>query len=294
MNKDNLKYNSADIKKYRQQIIKEINADAGLMEELKSRNVSPLLIEANASFIYEYLEAKRSVALCQSVGKCLQENHYHALNLVVNGKFITTEIAVCPLYVKEQALLSRFVVKDVPFTALKQSFKDLVERSSFNAFRSEMLRLIKGERESVFVTSPHNIGVLEESAIFLMQALIDHESVHVGVLNLPRFVAEFSSDIYNNKSEIENRLNFLSTIDYLVIDELGNEETNNLIRDTILFPLINNRVKSNKKTVFLSELTLSELRMLYMPNSQSIRGQQIINLIKNSIKREITVSGTSL
>ena len=67
MNKDNLKYNSADIK-YRQQIIKEINADAGLME-LKSRNVSPLLIEANASFIYEYLEAKRSVALCQSVGK---------------------------------------------------------------------------------------------------------------------------------------------------------------------------------------------------------------------------------
>ncbi len=294
MNKDKLNYSEADIEAFRRQIIKEIFADSRLMSELKSLNVSKLMIEDNASFIYDYLEAEHSVALCQAAGKCIQENHYHALNLIVSGKFITTEISVCPLFVKDQALLSRFVIKDLPLSALNLRFKDLVERTSFNAFRSEMLRLIKGERQSVFVTAPHNIGLVEESAIFLMQALIENENVVAGVVNLPRFIGEFASDIFNNKLALESRLSYLSEIDYLVIDELGNEESNNLIRETILFPLINNRIKANKKTVFLSELTLQQLTVLYMPNQQSIRGQQIINLIKNTIKREIVVSGTTL
>lgn len=294
MEKDKLKFSETDIKEYRQQLIKEIYADKELMSELNNLNVSSRMIEDNASFVYEYLEAKKSVSACAKAGLCLQENHFHNLKLNVDGKFITTEIAACPLFAKEQALISRFVIRDFPSSALKLRFKDLVERKSFNAFRAEMFRLIKDERQSVFVTSPHNLGVLEESVIFIMQALMDNETVRAGVINLPRLVSEFATDIYDKKMEIDNRLNYLREIDYLVIDELGNEETNNLIRDVIIFPLINSRIKDNKKTVFLSELSLEELTRLYMPNRQNVRGQQIINLIKNSIKREISVEGTVL
>lgn len=271
-----------------------IKADKSVMKLLNEAGVSDNVIKQNVSFIYDYLDAKVSIKECLKQGECIYENHYHDAELVIKDDFISTIPVVCPVYFKMQQLQSRFIFKDYPADSEKLDVGYLPVRRSFNAFRTEMLFLIEGKREMVYVSAPRNAGVLEEGVAFLMQVLRNDEKCTVGVLDFPKFIRDFPSDIYKNKDIINEYIDKLLTIDYLLIHGIGNEETNALIRETIVFPLIKGRADLRKPTIYLSELSIDELGRLYDPRRQDVRVKQIVSLISNTIDREVFITATKI
>lgn len=285
---------SNDLAKVREEMFAEIKSDKALMKLLRDAHINDDVIRRNLSFIYDYLDAKRSVALCTLHGHCVNENQYHDALLVIDGEMISTVPAICPVYFQKQQLMSRFVVKDYPSKSEDIKIGYLPVRRAFNAFRTEMAFFIEGQRAMVYISAPANIGVLEEATAFLMQALHNDAKCTVGVLDFPKFIREFPSDIYKNKDVINEHIEKLLTIDYLLIHGLGNEETNTLIRETIVFPLFKGRADAKKRTAILSELSIDELSRLYDSRKLDMRVKQIITLIKNSIEREVFISATAI
>ncbi len=278
----------------KQDLLAEMNANKTFMHDLHALGITDDILNNNVSFVYDYFKAKESVAKCVAAGKCLDDNYYHDLTIEVRGDFITTTPTVCPVYLQNQTLMSRFLFKDYPAGSLDINIGYLPVRQAFNAFRTELTLLIEGMRDMVFVTAKRNLGLLAEASAYLMQALRNNNEVTVGVIDFPRIVRELSHDIFNNKLVIEQYIDKLASVDYLVIDGIGNEETNSAIRDTIIFPLIQTRATLKRPTVFLSELTLDELSRLYDRSKNDVRVKQIINLIHDHIKREIIVTATSV
>ena len=285
---------SKDLAKVRAEMFAEIKNNQAVMKLLRDAHISDDVIKRNLSFIYDYLDAKRSVAICTKHQKCVNDNQYHDAILQIDGDMISTIPAVCPVYFATQQLMSRFIVKDYPPKSEDIKIGYLPVRRSFNAFRTEMVLFIEGKRGMIYISAPANIGVLEEATAFLMQALHNDTKCTVGVLDFPQFIRDFPSDIYKNKDLINEHIDKLMTIDYLLIHGLGNEETNSLIRETIVFPLIKGRADAKKQTAFLSELSIDELSRLYDARKSDIRVKQIISLITNSIEREVFISATAI
>jgi hypothetical protein len=77
-----------------------------------------------------------------------------------------------------------------------------------------------------------------------------------------------------------------------VLDNFGNEEVNKIVIESIIFPLLAARVRQKKPTIILAGLSTNDLRSLYV--GRSVRGHQIVDLIKANIKEEIYLQGTKL
>ena len=80
-------------------------------------------------------------------------------------------------------------------------------------------------------------------------------------------------------------LNDLINLDLLIFDDFGNEYKNEIIRDVIVFPLINERLKKHKITCFISSYSLDEIEIMYALKERiSPKSRQLKDIISLSTK----------
>ena len=83
----------------------------------------------------------------------------------------------------------------------------------------------------------------------------------------------------------------------LVIDGFGNEYINDIVRDSVVIPLLQYRASNKKMTIFTSDFSLNDLITLYAKRDKSgnnIREKQLANILHSMIKDEIYTGYTSL
>lgn len=79
----------------------------------------------------------------------------------------------------------------------------------------------------------------------------------------------------------------LKYVDVLVLDELGNEEYSNYVHNSILYPVLNYRLNTNKLTIFGSKNSLNELKSFYEIAKTSKNIDNFINRIENLVGKNI-------
>lgn len=281
-----------NISEIKQEMLALLFNNQELMTELRLLNVDDETIANSVGALSEYVETKSEVAKCLKAGKCLHKDYFHNYSLRFDKPYISLVPTACPAFQNSHKVRSRLKFNDFPGDYFNVNIEDLPSRRNFAPYLKSLVGMLKGEINAIYACGETGIGSLNYAVSFLKKTLEIHESATGGVFNLPSFIREYAGDYYNNKLEIDNYLSNLISVDYLIIDRFGNEETNKLIRDAIIYPLISERISLKKPTIILSELTLDEVKRLYDYTGQEVRANQIINTIRGAIKEEIYLTGT--
>ena len=86
-----------------------------------------------------------------------------------------------------------------------------------------------------------------------------------------------------------------SEVPVLVIDDLGNEYKNDIVRESILFPILNNRAKAHLFTIFTSDFNINDIATMYLTNQASKpKVEQIKRLLKRTCGKEINLGEMSV
>ncbi|MFA5660119.1 MAG: hypothetical protein WC968_01815 [Bacilli bacterium] len=294
MQKFDLKPSRENLAAIKEDMRKEIEACIPLQRELALLKVDELTISNSLGVLSDYVHTLKEVEACRQAGRCLHDNQYHNYTLQYHHPFISLVPTVCPVFFEKQTLMAKFAYKDFPLEMLEMNAENLPTRRSFAPFVRELIAMYRGSVKTIFAYGDHGIGKLETALPFLKKIVQEQKDVTVGVFHYPTFIRQYAGDYYANKATIDQYIDSLTAVDYLIINDFGNEETNKLVREAITFPLITGRIHQKKATIFLSEMSLSSISRLYDFSGKDVRSQQIISTITHAITEEIFLTGTKI
>lgn len=269
----------------------KLKSDALFMAHLKRLDLSEELILKNKAPLIAYYESYLSVETCKKAGECVNEHSYHHMSLSIQNEFINLKYELCPVYALNEIRHSRFVFRDFP-----DNYKEDEKIARREAQRAYLLALREFNEDKVntlYVHGPFGVGKFTLAMTAVNRYLKRDENATVGVLDFRLFTSEYSTNYFDNKNIAQAALEKAIGVDLLIVREFGNEESNKLTRDAFSFPLVAERIKTGKKTIFLSELSLNDLHSLYDVTRRDVRVKQIINMFSANAL-EVNVTGVKI
>lgn len=96
---------------------------------------------------------------------------------------------------------------------------------------------------------------------------------------------ELKSLAIKNKDVFDKTMKTLYDLDFLVIDDFGNEYKSDYVRDQVILPLLSERTKNHKVTMFSSDYSLDEIEELYSQKyGTKIIAKKLVNIIKGNLR----------
>ncbi|RAM57661.1 hypothetical protein DH96_02285 [Candidatus Phytoplasma oryzae] len=160
----------------------------------------------------------------------------------------------------------------------KLMIKNLYQKEVINKIKSYTLNFNKVQK-GFYLHGPFNTG-----KTFLLKILAKNlikKKIALIFLFMPDLVRQFKT-WYNDS--IENKLNCLKKIPFLILDDLGLENMNDFFRDDIFLPLLYYRYENKLPTFFSSNLDLIQLEQYFSSQkdcNSEIKANKIINLVKS-------------
>ena len=114
----------------------------------------------------------------------------------------------------------------------------------------------------------------------------------IAIIYYPEFLRSLKSN-FNVEEEYNNLFNYIKTVDLLLLDDIGAENTTAWARDEILGTILQYRMEEGLMTFFTSNLTISELEE-HLSNStkgvDKLKARRIVERIKQLSEEIIMIS----
>ncbi len=284
-----------DLSSFIETSFNQLKADAEVNNEIKKLNVSDTVIKDNIAVFLEFQEDAHYCAKCPGVAKCAKERPHFQLRLSYDGKFLERAYAPCEKILKKWEQDIQYPLSDFPADWRDSSFSTI----NVTAERSKLIlaadQLIQGTTKRwIFLTGNPKTGKSFLAAT-IVNELIKSKKGPAAFLNTPVRFKELSDMQFEQKEAFRKTLDFYAQVPILVLDDFGNEYKSDFIRDTILFPILSERSKNEKITLFTSDFSLDEIAVMYGGNANAqIRANQIKRLLLAMCKSPIELKGLSV
>ena len=151
-------------------------------------------------------------------------------------------------------------------------------------------------KEWIYLYGGPRLGKSYLVASFLVTYLKKHPTKRGAFLDSSMRIKELSDLSFIDKNQFQQVLNSYIDIDVLVLDDFGSGYMSDFIRDTVVYPILNQRLKDKKLTIFVSKIPLKKLETYLSGKSASgkIQAGQIVDIIRAMIKKEIPLEGISV
>lgn len=252
------------------------------------------MIKKNISKIYDYLYDLEYCSNCPGTNKCSKEEPLIITNLEVHDQFIKRQISDCKAMVRYFSFMSNYIYRDFPdewlnSTLNKSSLSNMPKKEAFIKYQNYLLNK---SFDWIYISGAISTG-RSYFASLICNDFISRKKGQVAFINCTK---QFKEIIDINDKEIrQKRISELSRIPLLVLDEFGNEFKSDLIRDTLIIPLISYRANHHLFTIIISDFSMDDIVTLYTTNKSSgLRAKQLYNLIKGACKDEISFGNLSI
>ena len=238
----------------------------------------------NASKFLRVIEENEKCLSCPGIGKCAKSLRGIVPVLQYDGERIELVLRPGEENKKRIRLDSSFLIRDFPDEYLKYDLKDAMNSDYIDARKVVLAALNeigrKNSEKGIFLHGSRQSGKTFILSLFAKKyaekkdktvAFLD-SSVRIRMLN----------DLYfQNREEFLSQLAEISAADLLILDDFGNEYKNEIVRDVIVYPLLNERFRSGKLTCFTSSYDLSKIETMYaLREKGSPKAQQLRELIE--------------
>lgn len=294
-NAEDIVSNTDDMKDYITLLVKKLKADKEVYDSLKQYNFSGKEVFANIAKLSDYQEDFNICKKCPGIAKCPKATPHISMYVYRDGNLITTRYQPCSKIIEQTKFLNKFIYRDFPSEWLKLSLKDI--DANYNEARGpliyELASIIKGaSTNSVFVYGNHKVG---KSFILSLCAcnFARKKNKQVAVLDASTRFKELADLAFSSQEDFSMQVDVLCNLPLLVIDDLGQEYKNEIVRDQILLPILTKRFKYDLPTLISSEFTIDEIQKLYSvgKNGGEIRAKQLGNILREMCGSEFNLSG---
>lgn len=174
-------------------------------------------------------------------------------------------------------VLKYYSYNDFPKKFLNKRFNDYQDLQSeleISLLWSHFDQLLSNTAKALnlFIHGPSGTGKTLFSVLFC-NAYIKKMQKKVAFINARTIVFNIK-DCWNQKKGLQTFLRQLASVDLLVIDDLGFENNNAIIRDEFMINLLKTRKNYDLKTIFISKLSQKEFEKIYIYNNSKIEMQK--------------------
>ncbi len=253
-------------------------------------------VEENITKIYDLVCDINYCSNCPGYFKCEKNNPHLVHNITYSYGYVNRTLTPCKKALNRVAFENQFLIHDFADRLLDEDLMKSVDKTTpktkamknFNEFLS------LGKNKWIYLYGVGNTGRSYLAAALCMEAAKKARGP-ICYLNTPNRLSELNDLYFKDKDRFNARLEAYSTCNLLVLDGFGNEFKNDLIRDAILFPILNNRSNKKLMTIVTSDFTIDMISEMYATSKAgSIRAEQLAKLLKQNCEKEILIGEMSL
>lgn len=258
-------------------LLKDIMNDKALMDILHKLGINDEEIPSYLPLLATYQDNQKEV-----------KNDPNTLQMVLeisdSGK-LTCHYEETKTAKEERKLLENYYLRDFPDDWLVASLKSF-RSGREKTFQRNAIKAMKGEQQNWFyVYGPLGAGKSYALAAFLND--LAKKGKRVAFINANKRFDELKGLAMKNKPKFDEIMKELCSLDYLTIDDFGSEFKSEYVRDQIVLPLLTERSKKHKVTLFSSDYSLTEIEQLYYTGfGANILARKLVDIIRSNLKPE--------
>ena len=290
---------SKDLNEYISEQLNILYDDKLMANYLKELGISVDLVEKYLDIFMDIHDDLKYCQNCPGIAKCSKKNPTLLVRPIIREDRIDRKLAVCHLLEKKLICEKKFIVRDFKDSIIGKTIKnksDLDITESRKASVTKFLSILEDNSSSwIYLYGSTKLGKSYMIALFIQTLLENNENATCAFLDSTSRIKELTDLSFTNKQMFNELLEEYMNVDYLVLDDFGNEYKNEYIRDNIIYPLLSYRSKENKPVYFTSHYSISEIVTLYgISASGKIRARQLGDLIKTMAIKEIHLEGVKV
>lgn len=252
--------------------------------------ISDELIDKNISRIFDFVCDINYCKKCPGIEKCEKNNPLLISKIIYQDNTVSSQLVPCKELLRQTKFESQFRYRDFKESWTSKKLKDLDETNQRKIALKKYVDFIKGKNSGwIYLTGGIGSGKSFFAAVICCDAA-RRELGPISFLNCNQRFRELVNEFYARNSDFQKLLDQYSTTPILVLDDFGNEFKNDIVRDAILYPILQNRINKNMLTIITSDFTIDEIKALYSTNKQGeIRAKQIARVLRNECGEEINL-----
>ena len=286
---------NADIKKMISEMFSEIKKDKEVMTYLKKLGIEDEeFIRNNVATIMLLKDDLDYCRNCPGFTNCNKPHHHYVFTLNYDGNNIGKALKPCELKVKDEKINESYLIRDFPDAWREMSVAKLDKSKVRMPLIKRYKEALETSRNWIYITGSHRSGK-SIAAAAILNGFIKLKKGKGAFLNYPERARELQDYTYNNKDDFNNLIHLYSTVDYLVIDNFGNEYKSEYVRDSITLAILNERARRGLVTIFTSEFDFDDIAYMYSLNQAGkARGKQLKNLLTSYAINPIDISSAPI
>lgn len=258
-------------------LLQEILSDKELIDLLHKLDIKDEEIPSYLPLLAMYQDNKKEI-----------EEDPNAFQMVLeisdSGK-LTSHYEETPKQKEARHLAENYYIRD---------FQDEWLNSSLQSFRTsrekELRKQIGASLKDNFKNWFYVYGDLGTGKSYALAAFCNdlaRKGKKVCFMNATKRFDELKGLAIKSKEDFLKMMKTLYNLDYLVIDDFGNEYKSDYVRDQIIMPILAERTKNHKATLFASDFSIDEIEELYSQKyGTKILAKKLVNLIRSNLRNE--------
>ena len=285
---DFIKIDQEKIKKIKEKSIERIYKDEEMRIFVEENNLSKSFVYDHLSDFIRVLESRKNCKNCQGLKFCKTNGNCLDIEVDLRSNRTTLFLSECKSLRKRRLIADKFIICH----ANKEAFDyELKECASFfkedrKLVLKELATIIKeNSNQGIYIYGDEGIGKSFLLSV-LSKYIVTRRKGHYLYIDLRNFIPSMvQQSLYKDKASFNEDLELLKTIDYLFLDNFGEEEKNDFSKESIICEVLNYRKEHNLPTYFTSRYSLNDLYKAYRtPKSGNFKTIDIISYIESTCK----------
>ncbi|MBP5091372.1 MAG: ATP-binding protein [Bacilli bacterium] len=187
---------------------------------------------------------------------------------------------------------SRYLMSDFPSEWKDKSFHDV---DISEARRKTLTRLFSAQKNGkwFYLSGPFNRGKSNILACFAND-FAEKSNSTVAFADTAKLIDRLRGDSIKNKEAFSQAMKELVEVPLLVLDGFGNEYKSDFAFSTVLFPLLGERARAKKLTLFASDFSYDEIASMYVSSVGAPRANQLVALIHSMCGKEAVLDALNV
>ncbi|WP_027119676.1 ATP-binding protein [[Mycoplasma] testudinis] len=211
--------------------------------------------------------------LKSSEKKCLNPSGFHMCVKIQGERFLIEQV-ICKKQKKvleQNAFKRNYLIRGFPERFLDIKFCDKSIDASWDGSRKKLLNFMNGQFKGKKTGGFYLYGSSGVGKSYITCLFTNHlakTNKKIAYVFLPDLLLRLLKSFSDDKSEFDTSLNEMISADVLVFDDVGAETYRDWFVNEYFLRIINNRMSSDKMTIFVSNFSLAELERHYCkPNA---------------------------
>lgn len=258
-----------------------------LVEKL---HISEEVGSLNNSLLLDSVSELKNCQDCKGCAFCQNKVVGHYLYPVINGNIMDLTYVPCAYFKEDAKLKSKRLTASNELSHAR--FKDIDVTDKNRVELIKWLREFYDKYDGITdIKGLYLHGSFGSGKTYLIYALLNELKINKKINYAALYFPEVLRTLKDDWSTYTEKIDYYSTVDILLLDDIGAEQVSEWGRDEVLGTILQNRMNNHLTTFFTSNLSLEELEYhlaLAKNNMDKVKARRIIERIKQlTIDKEL-------